>query len=69
MAELATTDTQGTERRARRGATTSRAEDRALLKDLASKHSALTRVHGVGTEVRNAWAAFSAAVDNLLADE
>ena len=69
MAEPTATDTQRTERRANRGTTTSRAEDRALLKDLASKHSHECRVFGTGSEVRNAWAAFCAAVDNLLGDE
>ena len=51
------------------GSPVSRAADRDNLKELASYHSAMTRVHGNGTEVRNAWAAFTTAVDNLLADE
>lgn len=51
------------------GSPVSRAADRAHLKDLASKHSHECRVFGTGSEVRNAWAAFTAAVDNLLGDE
>lgn len=56
-----------TERRINR-AEPSRAEDRALLLELASKHAAKSRVHGVGEEVRKAWADFVAAVDRVVGD-
>ena len=51
------------------GSPVSRAADRDNLKELASNYGAQCRVHGVGTEVKNAWAALCAAVDNLVGDE
>ena len=51
------------------GVPQSRAADRARLKELASNYGAKCRVNGVGNEVCNAWAAFTAAVDDLVGDE
>lgn len=48
---------------------TSRAADRAHLKELASIYGGKCRVNGVGTEVCNAWRDFTAAVDRLVGDE
>lgn len=47
---------------------TSRAEDRAHLKEMASKYGGTCRVHGNGEEVRAAWAAYCAAVDRIVGD-
>ncbi len=47
----------------------SRETERLHLKALASEYGAKCRVNGVGSEVTNAWAAFAAAVDELLGDK
>lgn len=67
MAEPTAANTQSVERRENRKAQ-NRAADRARLKELASIYGGKSRVHGNGTEVREAWAAYCAAVDQILGD-
>lgn len=45
------------------------AETRAHLKELASDYATKLRMYGTGTEVRDAWARYSQAVDNALGGE
>lgn len=69
MVETSTTEAAVIDRRKRSAAPTSRAADRARLKELASNYGAKCRVNGVGNEVCNAWRALTDAIDNLVVDE
>lgn len=70
MVEATTTEAPVIDRRQSSGAgTTSRAADRAHLKELASNYGAKCRVNGVGTEVCSAWRALTDAIDSLVGDE